>query len=347
MDAYGVQALLEKVTLARKIVEDETVQDLPLRWLESISILSNVLQVCPDLWDELQDEVVETLYRATSWGRDRVSFSVSTADNKPSEEDAAFTRQFISQCVCLHEPFIMQFQLCKPLFDSLGQCMLCLGKHMEAVGCFERACQLASAYPNGGAFLNGESNASLENVKNLIMDRWHIRMLNDQLRNDKYNDAICSLADFLRNKKDGEFAAMEKVEAKVDLKGQGPPPVDRFYILDIGSGTGILTLMALRACRTRGLDVHATGCEVNNAMSDLSQKVIHQNWGRIPSLPSHFNSSIGHTVRMLSKRSCSLCIPADIPQKVDAVVTELVDSGLLGEHILPTIMDARQRLLKV
>lgn len=35
-----------------------------------------------------------------------------------------------------------------------------------------------------------------------------------------------------------------------------------------------------------------------------------------------------------------------LPRRVDLVVTELVDSGLLGEHILPVLRHARANLLK-
>ena len=37
---------------------------------------------------------------------------------------------------------------------------------------------------------------------------------------------------------------------------------------------------------------------------------------------------------------------SDLPTQVDVVVTELVDSGLLGEHILPVLRHARAHLLK-
>lgn len=40
-------------------------------------------------------------------------------------------------------------------------------------------------------------------------------------------------------------------------------------------------------------------------------------------------------------------VGVDVPDKVDVIVTEIFDSELLGEGILPTMRDATSRLLKV
>lgn len=49
---------------------------------------------------------------------------------------------------------------------------------------------------------------------------------------------------------------------------------------------------------------------------------------------------------VLNKHSTDLRVGVDFPERVDLVITELVDAGLVGEHILPVLADARARLLK-
>ena len=51
-------------------------------------------------------------------------------------------------------------------------------------------------------------------------------------------------------------------------------------------------------------------------------------------------------VVVINKASQDLLIGEDLPAPVDIVVTELVDSGLLGEHILPVLCHARAALLR-
>lgn len=55
-------------------------------------------------------------------------------------------------------------------------------------------------------------------------------------------------------------------------------------------------------------------------------------------------NGVGDRVTVINKLSGDLQPGVDLPERgVDVIVTELVDSGLLGERIIPVLTDARAR----
>ncbi|XP_042856460.1 protein arginine N-methyltransferase 9-like [Penaeus japonicus] len=135
-------------------------------------------------------------------------------------------------------------------------------------------------------------------LTNALVDRWHLPMLNDANRNSAFKRAI---------------------EAAVN---QGYD-----VVLDIGSGSGLLSVYAKRAGARA---VYA--CEVDKFMCDMSGNILQAN----------FNEP---DIQILGRHSNSLAVPTHIPERVSLVVSETVDAGLLGEHILPTLQHAWQNLL--
>ncbi len=99
-------------------------------------------------------------------------------------------------------------------------------------------------------------------------------------------------------------------------------------VLDIGTGTGLLALMAVRTGAEGVLAV-----EMNSALCSVAAETLGvTETGRCALLHAHSESvDTEHLPR---------------GERVDIIVTELVDSGLLGERILPVLWDARKRLLK-
>ncbi|XP_069958199.1 protein arginine N-methyltransferase 9 isoform X2 [Cherax quadricarinatus] len=135
-------------------------------------------------------------------------------------------------------------------------------------------------------------------LTNALVDRWHLPMLNDSTRNAAFKLAI-------------EKAVEEGHNS----------------VLDIGSGTGLLSILAMRANAKK---VYA--CEVDKFMCELSNNVLQSNM--VP---------LG--VCVLNQHSKDIVIPSHIPQRVALVVSETVDAGLLGEHILSTLQHAWKHLL--
>lgn len=98
-------------------------------------------------------------------------------------------------------------------------------------------------------------------------------------------------------------------------------------VLDIGGGTGLLSCFAVLA----GAD-HVYCCEMNSALSEIARQCVESN-------------GLQDKITVICKHSKDLVIGRDIPSRVSIIVTELVDSGTLGEHIVDTLRDARLRLL--
>lgn len=160
----------------------------------------------------------------------------------------------------------------------------------EAVSFYDRALALD---PN---------NAVAKDNKKFLVKKtipsWHFSMLADRSRNDAYNQAIVSAV------KPGDV------------------------VLDIGAGSGLLSLMAARAGST---DV--TAVEMVPELAEVAQKVVADN-------------NFSDIIKVHQKRSTGLIVGEDLPEKADIVVSEILDAGLLGEGVIPSLRHAWSNLLK-
>ncbi|KAK8516334.1 hypothetical protein V6N13_047038 [Hibiscus sabdariffa] len=101
------------------------------------------------------------------------------------------------------------------------------------------------------------------------------------------------------------------------------------HVLDIGAGTGFLSMMAARAM---GFNGTVTACESYLPMAKLMRKVLHRN-------------GMGKAINLINKRSDELKVGVDIPSRADALVSEILDSELLGEGLIPSLQHAYDKLL--
>ncbi|XP_011858120.1 PREDICTED: uncharacterized protein LOC105555698 isoform X2 [Vollenhovia emeryi] len=131
----------------------------------------------------------------------------------------------------------------------------------------------------------------------MAVDRWHFTMLNDKQRNNAFEQAI-----------------RKRV-------GQGYDTV-----LDVGTGTGILSLYARDAGATK---VYA--CECSEAMALIGKEV--------------FKSNNATDIKLISKLSFDLEVPVDIPERVKLIVTETFDAGLFGELVIPSMINVHMNVL--
>lgn len=127
--------------------------------------------------------------------------------------------------------------------------------------------------------------------------QWHFNMLHDRDRDAVYD------------------AAIRRVVRPGD------------HVLDIGSGSGLLAMMAARAGAARVIS-----CESNPAIADIARDIVAQN-------------GYADRVTILSKSSTEIDVEEDLGRHVDVIVSEIIADNLLSEDVLGTLDDARRRLL--
>ncbi|WP_294228141.1 50S ribosomal protein L11 methyltransferase [uncultured Shimia sp.] len=122
------------------------------------------------------------------------------------------------------------------------------------------------------------------------------------------------LADTVRNQ-----AYAKAIAAKVQ-------PGD--IVLDIGCGAGLTAMLAARAGAK-----HVYAIEGQPLIAAAAKQVIADN-------------NLSDKITVLSKWSHELIIGEDLPNRADVVVSEIVDSNLLGEGALATLTHAMEHLAK-
>lgn len=98
-------------------------------------------------------------------------------------------------------------------------------------------------------------------------------------------------------------------------------------VLDIGSGTGLLAMMAARA----GAE-EVVSCEMNPAVADAAAEIVALN-------------GYADRVRIVAKHSRDLDVRSDMGGQADLLVSELISADMLGEGMLGIAEDASRRLL--
>lgn len=127
-------------------------------------------------------------------------------------------------------------------------------------------------------------------------------MLHDHERNVKY------------------FQALKKAIDKVHARGE------LAHVLDIGTGTGILSMMAVRY----GADT-VTAIEAFRPMADCAEQIIESN-------------GMADAITVIKKRSTELR-ESDLRQRANVLVTEVFDTELIGEGAIETFNHAHKHLL--
>ena len=145
---------------------------------------------------------------------------------------------------------------------------------------------------------NFKAQSGLDLTLALAVPQWHSAMLNDEIRNEAFEKAIKTAVE------------------------------PGCSVLDIGTGTGLLAMVASRAGAKRVI-----GCESVGFLAEAASEIVQQN-------------NLEDDISILHKWSKDLTMGKDIMAPVDVLVAEIVDTGLLGENIIAAIRDARQRFCK-
>jgi tetratricopeptide (TPR) repeat protein len=164
------------------------------------------------------------------------------------------------------------------------------GRQYEAIDYYKSALSLKPDYVT--------ARRRLTMLYSSIIPGWHFPMMNDEQRNSAYD------------------MALRKV-VKPDS-----------IVLDIGSGSGLLAMMAARAGAK-----HVYTCEVVKPLAEKAREIVATN-------------GYSGAVTIINKKSTDLVPGEDIPGPVDILVSEILDEGLLGEGVIPSVHHARSVLVR-
>jgi len=178
-------------------------------------------------------------------------------------------------------------------YNNLGAILHKVGRFSEAIDKYKQAIKLKPNYVQARMNLNASTS--------LHVFPWHLGMMNDEFRNTKYLEAI--------------KLAIEDVD-------------DDSLILDIGTGSGLLSMMA---AANGAREVIA--CETSNIIADTAKKIIHKNGYK-------------EKITVINKKSTRLKIGEDLPRKADLIISEILSAEFVGEGVRASIFDANKRLLK-
>jgi type II protein arginine methyltransferase len=127
---------------------------------------------------------------------------------------------------------------------------------------------------------------------------WHFRMMNDRPRNRAYDAAL----------------------RRAVTPGS--------HVLEIGTGSGLLALMAARAGAAL-----VTTCEMVEIVAEAAADIVARN-------------GYGERVKVIAKKSTELQVGVDLPRPADVLLSEILGDRLLSEDVLRSTADARRRLTK-
>lgn len=187
------------------------------------------------------------------------------------------------------EALIARAQGNAPAMAALSRLLRTDGWKEEAASLAARALALA---PD-----DAEVRATAREILSADVPAWHFVIVRDEPRNRAYEEAL----------------------------RRAVTPGSR--VLEIGTGTGLLAMMAARAGAA-----HVFTCEMEPAVALAARDVIARN-------------GLADRITVLSK--CSTDVdPAELGELADVLVSETVSNDMLAEDPLPSLADAIARLVK-
>ena len=208
------------------------------------------------------------------------------------------------------------------MHNNLGSVLIGLGDAASAIGAFNRALELkpdyADALNNLGVLYRNEKRieASIDAFRRAIAVNPSFVQARNNLR-AAYRDVVPGWHFAMMDDKDRNDAYEAAIRRAVPGRN----------VLDIGCGAGLLTMMSARAGAAS-----VTSCEAVAIIADRARDIVAKN-------------GLASRVTVIGKRSHELEVGKDLPQRAEVLVTETFSSGLINEHVLPTLEHAHANLL--
>nr|CDJ83368.1 Methyltransferase type 11 domain containing protein [Haemonchus contortus] len=207
-----------------------------------------------------------------------------------------YSRNADSCLSALFAPILNLFPKCVPIVTLLSEHVSGSALFLEDSG--ETG---VCSYDNLSAAINAECDqlmgavfrVSSANMRSGVFDQWHMFMINDQERNSMFFDALKNTIS----------------------------PND--HVLDIGTGTGILSIYAARCGASK-----ITAIEANPTLYQMAKRILALN-------------GVGN-VKVVQEYSYEYDPEED--DLADVVVSEILDCCAFGEGVIPAFLDAHLRL---
>ena len=175
--------------------------------------------------------------------------------------------------------------------SNLGTILRDLGNLQEAELSTRKAIEIKPDYVN--------AKINLDLINDNRVPKWHIPMMNDDERNNDYLKAIKS--------------AIKENE----------------YVLEIGTGSGLLSMMASDAGAQKVIT-----CEASQPIAEAAKRIIATN-------------GYSDRIEVINKKSTELNVGKDLEKKADLIISEILSSEFVGEGVQTSLLDANQRQFKI
>jgi len=207
---------------------------------------------------------------------------------------ACFALDRHEEAVSYFEHVLAQDASQHSLWHLTSVSLLRLGRPIEA---YERAAKACALVDGNADYAYQRRSAAAAAVPD-----WHFNMVNDEPRNAAFSTAI---------------ARVVKPEHRV---------------LEIGTGSGLLAMLAARAETGETRAAQVVTCEANPLLARIAKQIVAAN-------------GLADRVSVVAKPSSELQLGADLPGKADVLICEIFSVQVIAEGVLPTLEDAKARLL--
>jgi type II protein arginine methyltransferase len=172
--------------------------------------------------------------------------------------------------------------------NNLGVIYRAQGQSSQAIEILRRAATLKPDL--------AEAQKNLRTAYNDVVPAWHFAMINDRPRNDAYQGAIARAVAGKR-------------------------------VLDIGTGTGLLAMMAAKAGAAS-----VTTCEAVAVIAERAREIVARN-------------GLQDRITVLARHSTEIAVGRELAARAEVLITETFSSDLLSESVLATVEHAHRELL--